>query len=113
MKTSRVYLEDMLSFAKKAVSFASEGLSEEPDMRRLAFERCFEIIGEAAGRVPPEIVAAFPDVAFREAIDMRNRVIHGYDSLSLSILQKTAERDLPLLIAALETALTQPLPDEP
>ena len=102
----------MLDYARKAVEFAADDAAGEREMRELAFERCFEIIGEAARNVDPIVASALPNIEFREAINMRNRIIHGYDSVSLSILEKTAERDLPRLIAALEAALADPLPDE-
>jgi uncharacterized protein with HEPN domain len=112
LKTARFYLEDMLDYARKAVDFASIDAGAERGMRELAFERCFEIIGEAARNVDPAVAAALPDIEFREAVSMRNRIIHGYDTLSLSILEKTARRDLPRLIGALEAALADTLPDE-
>jgi uncharacterized protein with HEPN domain len=36
---------------------------------------------------------------------MRNRLIHGYDSVDLDILWDTIEIDLPPLIVELETIL--------
>jgi len=112
LKTARFYLEDMLDYARKAVDFASMDAGAERGMRELAFERCFEIIGEAARNVDPAVASAMPNIEFRESINMRNRIIHGYDSLSLSILETTAKRDLPRLINALEAALSDTLPDE-
>jgi uncharacterized protein with HEPN domain len=112
MKTSRFYLEDMLDYARKAVSFVKEPSTGERGMRELAFERCFEIIGEAATRVDPAVVNACPGIPFRDAINMRNRIVHGYDTLSLRILEATAERDLPPMVAALEAVLARALPDE-
>jgi uncharacterized protein with HEPN domain len=112
LKTARFYLEDMLDYARKAVEFVAMDSGADRGMRELAFERCFEIIGEAARNVDPAVTSALPDIEFREAINMRNRIIHGYDTLSLSILEKTAKRDLPRMIEALEAALAEPLPDE-
>lgn len=112
MKSTRFYLQDMLEFARQAVDIAALEGSERRGVRELAIERCFEIIGEAATRVEPDVRAALIDIPFRNAIAMRNRIIHGYDTLSLAVLQKTAEDSLPPMIAALEAALDQPLPDE-
>ena len=112
MKGARFYLEDMLAYARKAVEFAAMDAGADRGMRELAFERCFEIIGEAARNVDSAVASALRDIEFREAINMRNRIIHGYDTLSLSILEETAKRDLPRLIAALEAALAEKLPDE-
>lgn len=35
-------------------------------------------------------------------IDMRNRLIHGYDSVDLAVLWDTIEIDLPSLLSELE-----------
>jgi uncharacterized protein with HEPN domain len=37
---------------------------------------------------------------------LRNRLIHGYDTINFDILWKIITADLPSLIAALETATT-------
>lgn len=81
-------------------------------MRELAIERCFEIMGEAATRVEPGVRAELSSIPFRRAIAMRNRIVHGYDTLSNAVLLETAKESLPPMITALEAALSKPLPDE-
>ena len=112
MKSSRFYLEDMLEFAKQAVEIAALDRTERRGLRELAIERCFEIIGEAVTRVEPGVRAELSSIPCRKAIAMRNRIVHGYDTLSLAVLQETAQQSLPPMIAALEAALAGPLPDE-
>jgi len=112
LKTARFYLQDMLEFARKAIEIAESEQIELRGVRELAFERCFEIIGEAASKVSLKVRREMPEIPFRKAISMRNRVAHGYDSLSLALLQETAEESLPPVVAALEAAHSKPLPDE-
>jgi uncharacterized protein with HEPN domain len=38
---------------------------------------------------------------------MRNRLIHGYDTVGLNLLRDTVTTDLPPLIEALERALQE------
>ena len=38
----------------------------------------------------------------RDVIGMRNRLVHGYDSVDLDVLWDTVELDLPPLITELE-----------
>jgi len=38
-------------------------------------------------------------------IGMRNRLIHGYDTVDLAVLQSTVILDLPALIAQLDATL--------
>jgi len=61
-----------------------------------AIERNFEIIGEAAGRIlkkEPEI--AITDV--KKIITTRNRIIHGYDTVSDDIIWSIVIKHLPKL----------------
>lgn len=63
---------------------------------RKAVERNIEIIGEAMKR----IVEADPDILIsdsRKIIDTRNRIIHGYDSVSSDVIWLIVTRHLPIL----------------
>ena len=63
---------------------------------RRAVERNIEIIGEALNR----ILKAQPDFSVSDArkiVDTRNRIIHGYDSVSPDILWSIIEEQLPVL----------------
>jgi uncharacterized protein with HEPN domain len=72
---------------------------------QLGLERLAEIVGEAANRVSPATQARFPDIPWREAIGMRNRVSHGYDAVSHDTLWDTVLADFPKLIESVESAL--------
>ena len=52
---------------------------------RKAVERNIEIIGEAMNRIL-KIDPHFPIDASRKIVDTRNRIIHGYDSVSEDVL---------------------------
>ena len=63
-------------------------------MLRRAVEREFEIIGEAMNRIDkidPEIIIS----SKRQIINMRNRVIHGYDKIDNEIIWGIIVRHLP------------------
>jgi uncharacterized protein with HEPN domain len=98
----------MLDHAGEAVNMiagkAPEDLGKER-MLELALIRLVEVIGEAAARVSEAGQAKYPEIPWREVIGMRNRLIHGYDSVDLSVLWDTVELDLPPLIAQLEKIL--------
>jgi uncharacterized protein with HEPN domain len=64
-----------------------------------------EIVGEAATRVSPEAQERFPSIPWQQARGMRNRLIHGYDKVELTVLWDTIQVDLPALIAQLREAL--------
>ena len=74
-------------------------------MLKRAVERNLEIIGEATNR----ILALKPDIAItsaRKIVDTRNRISHGYDSVSDEIVWAIIIRDLPLLKEEVEKLLS-------
>jgi len=62
--------------------------------------RNVEIIGEAANNlleVAPDIDARYPSIPFVQIRGMRNRVAHGYFSVSLSMIWDSVQVDIPEL----------------
>lgn len=68
-------------------------------------QRLVEIVGEAATRVSAETRARLPELPWRPAIGMRNRLIHGYDIVDVDTVWGTVVLDLPPLVAQLEVIL--------
>lgn len=69
-----------------------------------AIERNVEIIGEAANR----IIKAQPDIQItdiKKIIDTRNRIIHGYDTVSDDIIWAIVIRSLPVLLTEVSALL--------
>lgn len=71
----------------------------------LALVRLMEIIGEAAGRISPDTRAKMPYIPWSDVVAMRNRLIHGYDSVDHDILWDTIRYDLPSLLTAVDSLL--------
>jgi uncharacterized protein with HEPN domain len=46
----------------------------------------------------PEERAAYPNIPWQEIVSLRNRLIHGYDSVDFDILLQIVKNDLPPLI---------------
>lgn len=69
----------------------------ENDMKtRRAVERNLEIIGEAVSR----ILKIEPEMSLsnsRKIVDTRNRIIHGYDTLTVEVIWGIVINHLPLL----------------
>lgn len=100
-----IRLRHMLDYAREAVKIASGKTVDDlagSRVTQLALTRAVEIIGEAASRVSGEIRAKYPAIPWDEMIGMRNRLIHGYDSLDIDIISATVLEDLPMLISQLE-----------
>ena len=69
-----------------------------------AVERNLEIVGEAMNR----LVKGFPDFKLsnsRKIIDVRNRIIHGYDSVSDDIIWTIIHESIPELKKEVEVLL--------
>lgn len=73
----------------------------------LALVRLLEVVGEAAARVPDECRRRHPEIPWQDIADLRNRLIHGYDSIDLDVLWMILHDDLPPLIHRLETILSR------
>jgi len=101
-------LRHMLDAARKAIDLA-RGRSvkdlEGDEIRVLALERLFEIIGEAATQTTPEIRAVHPEIPWSRAVGMRNEIIHGYATVDLEVVLRTIDENLPSLVRQLEAAL--------
>ena len=71
---------------------------------RKAIERNIEIIGEAMNR----LLEKQPDILItdsRKIVDTRNRIIHGYDSVSADVIWLIINRYLPVLESEIKALL--------
>jgi uncharacterized protein with HEPN domain len=59
-------------------------------------------IGENASKISPEVRALAPDADWRDAINLRHRIAHGYDDLGFSILWSIVVVALDPLATAIE-----------
>ena len=66
-----------------------------------AVERELEIIGEAMSRVL-KMDESIPIESARRIVDLRNRVIHGYDKADDSVIWGILKKYVPLLKAEVE-----------
>ncbi|MCF7669694.1 MAG: DUF86 domain-containing protein [Verrucomicrobia bacterium] len=98
----RKHLTDALYACEAIVDFTQNINIEEYKqslMLRSAVERQFEILGEAFSRldtIAPEYRDQCPEMG--RIIGMRNRIIHGYDTVDDSIVWDAIKRHIPLLL---------------
>lgn len=103
MKNYTIYLEDMLHFAAEAVTIAR--MKGNDRLRQLALERALVMIGEAAKKIPHDSQANYPDILWREIIDLRNIISHGYDDYTLAELEAIATQEMQELAHLLQKIL--------
>ena len=60
-----------------------------------AVVRAFEIIGEAAKKVPPSVRKRHAKVPWKQMAGMRDKLIHEYFGVNYQVLWKTAQEDIP------------------
>ena len=104
-----VRLRHMLDHAREALVLV-EGRSrsdlDEDRVLNLAVVRLLEIVGEAAGRVSPEVRERYSAIPWPQIVGLRNRLIHGYDAVDMGILWQILQKDLPPLVQSLEGIVT-------
>ena len=105
------YLLHMLEAAARVLEYTS-GVSEEKflanQMLQDAVIRNIEIIGEAANNlieIDPEFAARYPSIPFAQIYGMRNRVAHGYFTVSTAMIWDSVQVDVPALRDQIATAL--------
>jgi len=104
-KSDRVYLEDMLGSAKQIIRYCRDYDRARFVRFKLvqdAVVRNLEIIGEAAGKLTSDFRSDNPDLPIREAIGMRNLLVHDYGYVDADEVWKVVKEDLPILIEQLK-----------
>ena len=105
MREWRLYLDDMIGFSRKVLSytegvdqaaFSANGLIYDATLRNL------ELIGEAATHIPEEIRAAQPEIPWRMVVATRNRLIHAYLGIDDDTVWSIVRDDVPALLSSLE-----------
>ena len=108
-----VSLIDMRNYAEEAVNLLGEArlidLTKDRVME-LALRKLVEIVGEAANRVSDETRQRHQTIPWSQIIGMRNRLVHGYDDISLERLWDTIKDELPPLIEELGTIIAEETP---
>lgn len=57
--------------------------------------RRFQIIGEAARKIPAHVKEKYPNVPWQKMIGLRNFVVHEYHKVDYRLLWNTAVQELP------------------
>jgi uncharacterized protein with HEPN domain len=104
-RTWMFYLDDMILFAERALSytagmgqdrFIESGLTYDATVRNL------ELIGEAATHLPEAVRTGNPQIPWRLMIALRNRLIHGYLGIDNDTLWSIVSTELPLVLEQLK-----------
>jgi uncharacterized protein with HEPN domain len=94
------YVEDILDAMDKAQIFL-EGVTydqfEAESQINFAVVRALEIVGEATKRLPMSLREQYPGIPWKAMAGMRDRIIHGYDTVDLEIVWDVVKQDIPTI----------------
>ena len=104
-RSSGLLIEDILESGQKILDY-TEGLTLEDfttDSKTVdAVIRNFEIIGEAANRLPEEFKEIHNAIDWHKIRGFRNRIVHDYFGIDYSIVWNIKETFLPQMIEQLQ-----------
>lgn len=81
-------------------------LREADRIRRPALLWHFTVLGEAASQVPSGTKDSHPEIAWRAATRLRNRIVHGYWDIDVETLVAATSDDISGMITQLDAAIT-------
>jgi uncharacterized protein with HEPN domain len=104
-RTPQLLIQDILVSCHKIIEY-SEGMTYDDfvkDSKTIdAVIRNFEIIGEAANRLPDDFKENFPEIDWHRIRGFRNRIVHDYMGIDYEIVWEIRDKYLIELIASLE-----------
>ncbi len=105
------WLYDILNAIMEIESFFNDRTKEfttyQNDLRtKRAVERNIEIIGEALSRITKHDATILISNS-RKIVDTRNRIIHGYDSVSDDVIWGILIRHIPILQTEIQQLLKE------
>jgi uncharacterized protein with HEPN domain len=105
-RSPELLIQDIIESARKILDYTKELTYDDfkaDSMRVDAVIRNFEIIGEAANRLPDEIKDEISEIDWHKIRGFRNRVAHDYMGINYFIVWQIREEFLPELIQILSS----------
>ncbi len=116
MQRDDATLLDILLAARLALEFRGD-LTEEAFAEDLKTQSSvlhqLMVLGEAVKRLSDSFRRQHPETPWKGYAGMRDRLIHGYDSVDLGEVWRTLEEDLPELVSVVEPLVPSLSPPEP
>lgn len=87
---------------QKFISGRQRADLDSDQMLVFAIVRALEIIGEAASKISEETRSAHGAIPWKAIIGMRNRLVHAYFDIDVSIVWVAVTEELPALLSQLK-----------
>ena len=113
VRTIDLLLGDIVEWSKRIERYV-RGMDfaefQRNEMAQDAVIRCLEIVGEASAQIlkaAPEFQDDHPELELRQAYRARNRTAHGYGSINLDTIWRSAIDAAPRIASAAERILDE------
>jgi uncharacterized protein with HEPN domain len=98
-------VEHVLEEARFSLLLLADGYHDPKALRAMC--RCIEIIGEATNAISRDTWEKYPHIPWRDLVNMRNRLIHGYDGVIPNILWENVRKHIPTIIEQMQHILVE------
>lgn len=108
MQRDRASLEDIVLSMRDVVEYVGNRTLEQLTADRVlsdAVLRRLEIIGEAVKRLSHDLRTDHPNIPWQTMAGMRDRLIHGYDDVSMRTVHDVITRVIPPLIPQVQAMI--------
>ncbi len=105
-QTRLLHIRDHVAEAVALAEGKTRADLETDRLLNLSLVRLLEIVGQSAARVSEETQRAYPEIPWRDIAGLRDRLLHGYDTVDLDILWHIVHDDLPPLVERIQKAAT-------
>jgi uncharacterized protein with HEPN domain len=99
-KNYAVYISDIIDAIEHIEAYCT-GINEEHFSRDAQLQdaviRRFQIIGEAAGKIPDVLRRKFSKIPWKKIVAQRNLIIHDYATVRYEEVWMVIQKDLPVL----------------
>jgi uncharacterized protein with HEPN domain len=97
-RSAELLLEDILESCQRILEYTQELSFENFKKNYLVVDaviRNFTIIGEAAGRIPPEFRKGHEEIDWDRIKGFRNRIVHNYFGIDYQIVWMIIKNNIP------------------
>jgi uncharacterized protein with HEPN domain len=100
MKDDLLYIDHILSSIEKIIQY-TDGIYRDDFVKNELIQdaviRNIEIIGEATKMISNDFKKVYHEIPWKEMAGMRDKLIHDYMGVDITVIWATIENDLPML----------------